>query len=738
MASLFASNTAPDKEGENSLRDSASRRVGVLLPLPLAGAYDYVVPEEMKVDAGDFVEVPLGGRSLLGVVWGEAKDDVARAKLKPIEAKLDMPPLPEISRRFVDWVSNYCLSPPGAVLKMAMSVSDAFQPERSLKAYALGDAESAPVTAARKRVIDALTEMPSLLPGDLARHAGVTSGVIRQMLKLGQVRMVALPLPQPYGTPDLDLPGPSLSPGQRAAADDLAGQTTGVTVLDGVTGSGKTEVYFEALAACLKRGQQALVLVPEIALTTQWLLRFEQRFGAKPGQWHSELTGLERRLTWRAVLRGDAPVVVGARSALFLPFKNLGLIIVDEEHEQAFKQEDGVVYQARDMAVVRGHLAQIPVVLASATPSLETMNNVESNRYRFLHLPDRHGVAKLPEVRLIDLRRDPPPKQSWLSPPLREAVRETLARKEQALLFLNRRGYAPLTLCRHCGHRLKCPNCTAWLVEHRYLARLQCHHCGFESPLPKHCPACQAEGSMAACGPGVERVAEEAAALFPEAARMILTSDTASGPAKTAELLRMIADREVDLVIGTQIIAKGHHFPNLTLVGVIDADLGLSGGDLRAAERTFQLLHQVSGRAGRADLPGLVLIQTYDPSRSVMQALAAGDRDRFYALEAEERRAAGMPPFGRLAAVILSGGDAQEVDSLAATLARSAPHQPGLQVLGPAPAPLAQLRGRHRRRFLVKARRDIALQPVLRAWLGGVKIRRDLGLEIDIDPYSFM
>jgi len=738
MASLFASNTPPEKPAGEPGRAVANRRVGVLLPLPLSGAYDYGVPEGMEVAPGDFVEVPLGGRSLLGVVWGAAQGDVAQAKLKAIEAKLDLPGLPEISRRFIDWVANYSLAPPGAVLKMAMSVSDAFQPERSLKAYAIGDPAAAPITAARRRVLDALGEAPSLPPGDLARHAGVSSGVIRQMLQLGQLRLVALPLPKPFGDPDPDLPGATLSTGQRAAADDLVAQGSGVTVLDGVTGSGKTEVYFDAIAACLKRAQQALVLLPEIALTTQWLQRFEQRFGAKPGQWHSELTGLERRLTWRAVLRGAAKVVVGARSALFLPYKNLGLIVVDEEHEQAFKQEDGVVYQARDMAVVRGHLAQIPVVLASATPSLETMNNVELGRYRFLHLPDRHGGATLPEVRLVDLRRDPPPRQSWLSPPLREAVRETLAKKEQALLFLNRRGYAPLTLCRHCGHRLKCPNCTAWLVEHRYLARLQCHHCGYEAPLPKHCPACQAEGSMAACGPGVERVAEEAAALFPEASRLILTSDTASGPAKTAELLRMIAAREVDLVIGTQIIAKGHHFPNLTLVGVIDADLGLSGGDLRAAERTFQLLHQVSGRAGRADLPGLVLIQTYDPSRPVMQALAAGDRDRFYALESEERRAAGMPPFGRLAAVILSGGDAQEVDDLAATLARKAPHQPGVQVLGPAPAPLAQLRGRHRRRFLVKARRDIALQPVLRSWLSGVKIRRDLGLEIDIDPYSFM
>jgi primosomal protein N' (replication factor Y) len=732
MASLFASNTPPETD------PATDRRIGVLLPLPLSGAYDYLVPDGIDAAAGDFVEVPLGSRSVLGVVWGAAKDDVPRAKLKQIETRIEMAPLPEISRRFIDWVANYCLSAPGAVLKMAMSVSDAFKPERSLKAYAIGDPASGQMTASRQRVLDALADVPSMLPGDLARRAGVTSGLLGKMAELGQLRVVAQPLAKPFGQPDADLPGAQLSPAQRAAADELIQAHAGVTLLDGVTGSGKTEVYFEAIASCLKRGQQALILLPEIALTTQWLERFTERFGAAPGQWHSELTGLERRLTWRAVLRGDAKVVVGARSALFLPFRDLGLIIVDEEHEQAFKQEDGVVYQARDMAVVRGHLAQIPVILASATPSLETMQNVESGRYRYLQLPDRHGLAQMPEVRLIDLRREPPARQSWLSPPLRDAVRATLDRKEQALLFLNRRGYAPLTLCRACGHRLQCPNCSAWLVEHRYLGRLQCHHCGFESAPPAKCPACQAEGSMAACGPGVERVAEEVATLFPEASRLILTSDTASGPAKTAELLRMIASREVDLVIGTQIIAKGHHFPNLTLVGVVDADLGLSGGDLRAAERTFQLLHQVSGRAGRADLAGLVLIQTYDPTRPVMQALKAGDRDRFYALEAEERRQAGMPPFGRLAAVILSGGDPDEVDRLGRHLARTAPHQDGVQVLGPAPAPLALLRGRHRRRFLVKTRRDVAPQTVLRNWLSGVKTRGDLALEIDIDPYSFM
>ena len=463
MASLFASDTPPATESA-----AAAQRIGVLLPLPLSGAYDYLVPDGIEVAAGDFVEVPLGSRSVLGVVWGEAKDDVAHAKLKHIDAKIEMAPLPDISRRFIDWVASYCLAAPGAVLKMAMSVSDAFRPERSLKAYAIGEHALGPMTAARQRVLDALAEVPSMLPGELARAAAVTPSVLARMAELGQLRVVAQPLAKPFGQPDPELPGALLSPAQRSAADELMAGHAGVTLLDGVTGSGKTEVYFEAIAACLRRGKQALILLPEIALTTQWLERFAERFGAAPGQWHSELTGLERRLTWRAVLRGDATVVVGARSALFLPYRDLGLIIVDEEHEQAFKQEDGVVYQARDMAVVRGHLAQIPVILASATPSLETMHNVETGRYRFLHLPDRHGPAQLPEVRLVDLRREPPPRQSWLSPPLREAVRATLERKEQALLFLNRRGYAPLTLCRACGHRLQYRCCRS---HSRHLVR---------------------------------------------------------------------------------------------------------------------------------------------------------------------------------------------------------------------------------------------------------------------------
>ncbi|HMB75725.1 MAG TPA: primosomal protein N', partial [Kiloniellaceae bacterium] len=493
--------------------------------------------------------------------------------------------------------------------------------------------------------------------------------------------------------------------------------------------------------------RQALVLLPEIALSSQWLTRFQDRFGVAPAVWHSDLSQRERRLTWRAVAEGTARVVVGARSALFLPYPDLGLIVVDEEHDGSYKQEDGVVYHARDMAVVRGRIGQFPVVLASATPSLETLTNVQAGRYESIQLARRHGGALLPEVALVDLRRDPPqrlegvpgaPGQSWLSGALRAAIAETLQAGEQVMLYLNRRGYAPLTLCRSCGHRLECPNCTAWLVEHRLIRRLQCHHCGYSAALSDSCPACGSEGTMAACGPGVERLGEEIARRFPEARQAVMASDTLSGPAAMASLVDAVQAGEVDVLIGTQVAAKGHHFPGLTLVGVVDGDLGLHGGDLRAGERSFQLLHQVAGRAGRAERPGRVLIQTVEPEHPVMQALQDGDRDRFMALEGDQRRRAGLPPFGRLAALVLSGPDPRELDDFARKLLARLPDDRKVKVLGPAPAPLAVLRGRHRRRFLVKGPKEAPLQDYLRAWLGGLKVPGQLRLRIDIDPYSFL
>ena len=725
---------------------AAPRTLSVLLPLALDVAYDYRVPEGLEVAPGAIVEVPLGQRQVVGVVWGEAAGSIAPARLKDIAAVRAVPPLPATLRALIDWVADYTLASRGAVLRMALSVPDALDAPAVKLGYTLGPTPPAKLTASRARVLAALDNKPPMSAVDLVHAAGVGIGVVKSLAKAGALIEAPLHRTTPPQAPDPNHPGPTLSPDQFEASSDLAAKVrTGgfsVTLLDGVTGSGKTEVYFEAIAAALRAGKQALVLVPEIALTPQWRERFRARFGAPPAEWHSELGAKRRRETWRGVALGEIPVVVGARSALFLPFPTLGLIVVDEEHETAFKQEDGVIYQARDMAVVRARLEAAPIVLSSATPSLETLNNVEAGRYRRLALPERHGEAELPLIAAIDLRRDAPPRGAWLAPPLRQALAETFTAGEQALLFLNRRGYAPLTLCRACGHRMNCPNCTAWLVEHRLAGRLSCHHCGYTAALPETCPACGAVGRLAACGPGVERLAEEVATLFPEARFALATSDTIATQAEAALLIERIERREIDALVGTQIVAKGHHFPMLTLVGVVDADLGLAGGDLRAAERTFQLLQQVSGRAGRADRKGRVLLQTYMPEHPVMAALVSGERDRFLAEEAAQRRAHNLPPFGRLAALIVSARSEREAAETARGLARITraelgPHSP-IEVLGPAPAPLALLRGRHRQRLLVKAPKEERLQPHLRRWLAAMPRRAGVAIQVDIDPYSFL
>ncbi len=722
-------------------------RVRVMLPLPLdAGTYDYRVPPGMEAPPGSFVAVPLGGRETIGVVWdGEPDPGLPAHKVKPLQAVLDVPPMGESLRRFVEWVSAYTISPPGMVLRMAMSSPAALEPLPARAGWQVAPGairEEVKITPARRRVLDLLGPGDVRSGGDLAEAAGVSPGVVRGLADSGLLVPALLPKGAAFPLPDPEHPGPTLGADQQAAADALRGKVAarefGVTLLTGVTGSGKTEVYLDAVAECLRQGRQALVLLPEIALSAQWLERFRRRFGVDPALWHSELSSRTRRDTWRAVAEGEAPVVVGARSALFLPYPDLGLLIVDEEHETAFKQEDGVIYHARDMAVVRARLAGAACVLVSATPSLETLTNAETGRYDHLHLAERHGSAGLPRVEAIDLRRDPPERGRFISPKLIEAVNDTLARGEQAMLFLNRRGYAPLTLCRSCGHRMRCPNCTAWLVEHRAQRRLQCHHCGHAEPIAPTCPECLAQGSLTPVGPGVERVLEEVQTLFPDARRIVMASDTIPGPAAATAAAEAIATRQVDLIIGTQIVAKGWHFPHLTLVGVVDADLGLAGGDLRAAERTLQLLHQVSGRAGRADRPGVVLLQTFSPDHPVMRALVSGDVAAFMAEEAAGRKPGHWPPFGRLAALIVSSEDEQEADRAARDLGVSAPRAAGIEVLGPAPAPLALLRGRHRRRLLLKARRDVPVQPVLRDWISRVDLPNSVRVQIDVDPVGFL
>ncbi len=719
-------------------------RVAVLLPLPLAGPYDYRA--EAVLRPGMVVRVPLGGRRLAGVVWGPGTGGVDESRLKPVGEALPVPPLPAPLRRFIAWVARYTLTPPGAVLRLCLSVPAALESPKP--ATVLMPVDPLPPalrqTPARQRVLAAATETPGAA-ADLARTAGVSAGVVRGLVQAGA--LAARPASRREAGPDPHHPGPTLSSDQAAAAAPLAAATTAggfqVFLLDGVTGSGKTEVYFAAVAAALTAGRQALVLVPEIALTAQWLHRFEARFGAPPALWHSELGPARRRDTWRAVAEGRAPVVVGARSALFLPFPALGVLVVDEEHDPAFKQEDGVLYHARDMAVVRGREEEVPVVLVSATPALETVINADQGRYQRLHLPHRHGGAALPPVTLVDLRASPPQPpatghRGWLAPPLVRALEATLAEGHQAMLFLNRRGYAPLTLCRACGHRLQCPHCSAWLVEHRRQPRLLCHHCGLTQPRPEVCPACGAADTLVGCGPGVERLAEEVALRFPQARLRQMTSDTVAGPAAAAELVTAVSDGAVDILVGTQMMAKGHHFPALTLVGVVDADAGLAGADPRAGERTFQMLTQVAGRAGRGAAPGRVLLQTWQPDSPLMTALAAGDRDGFLAAEAADRQAFGLPPFGRLLALVVSGADAAAVQEAATALARTAPAIPGGAVLGPAPAPLAVLRGRHRVRFLVRAPKDCNLQSIVRPWLMAQNPAHGVRIQVDVDPRSFL
>jgi primosomal protein N' (replication factor Y) len=721
-------------------------RVPVLLPLPLAaGAYDYRVPPGLAVAPGDIVQVPLGGRESLGVVWdGEADPALPAGKLRDIRAVLPAPPMAARLRRFIDWVAAYTLAPPGAVLRMALSAPAALGPAPARAGWRAAEAApaAARLTPARRQVLALLPPGAVRAGAELAAAAGVSPAVVRAMADAGLLEPALLPAQPAFPRPDPAHPGPRLGAEQAAAAAALMASTAAgafsVTLLTGVTGSGKTEVYLDAVAECLRRGRQALVLLPEIALSTQWLERFRARFGVDPALWHSELGARTRAITWRAVATGEASVLVGARSALFLPFPDLGLIVVDEEHETAFKQEDGVIYHARDMAVVRARLEAAACVLVSATPSLETLNNAQAGRYAHLHLSERHGSAGMPAVQALDLRQTPPERGRFLSPPLVAAVRETLGRGEQAMLFLNRRGYAPLTLCRACGHRLRCPNCTAWLVEHRAQRRLQCHHCGHAEPIPPTCPECHAPGTLTPVGPGVERVVEEAALLFPEARRIVMASDTIPGPAAAAAAAAAIADRQVDLIIGTQIVAKGWHFPHLTLVGVVDADLGLAGGDLRAAERTLQVLHQVSGRAGRAEAAGRVLLQTFNPQHPVMQALVSGDLDAFMAAEAAGRRPGHWPPFGRLAALVVSSEDEREAERAARDLGLAAPRGEGVEVLGPAPAPLALLRGRHRRRLLLKARREVPVQRLLRDWLARVPLPNSVRVQVDVDPVGFL
>ncbi len=727
-------------------------RVCVLVPYPVGKEYDYLVPSDLSVSAGDYVCVPLGNREVTGVVWRQAigDGDIASKKLKSVISKYSIEPMSKVNREFIDWVAGYTLSMKGSVLKMALSSSAGLNPPRASRGFRINIDLYVPdkgLTPKRKKVLEIMADMKTRKASEIADLAGCSPAVIKAMADKNMLSEVSIYNIAPCLYPKSDGCLAKLSEDQKIIADELRKDVCyggfSVSLLDGVTGAGKTEVYFEAVAQALKENKQILILLPEIALSNAFLERFKRRFGCAPALWHSHLAPAQRRDSWRGVAQGDTRVVVGARSALFLPYKNLGLIIVDEEHDPAYKQEDGVIYHARDMAVVRANLGKFPIILVSATPSLETMMNAWEGKYKHLVLPSRYGGAFLPDISVVDLREDKPECGCFLSKTVLEKVQESLDAGEQSLLFLNRRGYAPLTLCRTCGHRMECPRCTAWLVAHKRSGCLHCHHCGFHSAVPKHCPSCNDIDSFAACGPGVERIFEEVKQNFPDARIMVLASDTAESNEELKSMLDKIISGDVDIIIGTQIIAKGHHFPNLTFVGVVDADLGLKGGDLRAAERTYQMLHQVAGRAGREHKKGCVMLQSWFPDHRIMKAMAGNRRDEFLSVEAAEREEAGMPPYSRLAGIIISGREESSVIDVAKSLGKTSfqgvtKEGAYIQTLGPAPAPMARLRGKYRYRLLVRADKKINLQKTVSSWVSGVKVPSNVRIYIDIDPQSFL
>ncbi len=727
-------------------------KVRLATPLPFAGGcLDYLAPSALST--GQMVIVPLGKRQIAGVVLGPGDQEVARKKLKPLIAISDLPPLTPDLLTLLSQVASWTLAAEGAVLKMAIPVADALLPQINQMGWLVAppDAPSnniapdqkAKITPKRAQVMAALEDMPPLTTSEAALHAGVSTSTITAMGKAGLLDAVEMAAPLlPRVSPAHQTTTPiALNDEQTAAADrlkdSLATNAFAPFVLDGVTGSGKTEVYLDAAAAALALGKQVMILLPEIALSPMLQTRFTQRFGTPPIVWHSALTPRQRANAYRSIIDGGPRVVIGARSALFLPYPDLGMIIVDEEHDHSYKQEDHVAYHARDMAVLRARGESVPIVLASATPSLETEYNIDHGKYERLRLTSRIGDAVMPKIELVDLRRHPPERQRWIAPPLVAAMKDVLAEGHQSLLFLNRRGYAPMTLCRTCGDRITCPHCAAWLVTHKRHFGMRCHHCGFSAKFPDKCPSCEDEGSLVPCGPGVERLADEAAHHFPEARLGVLSSDLMSTPQSLKAFTEDVAAGNIDIIVGTQMIAKGHHFPHLKLVGVVDADLGLAGGDLRAAETTWQLMVQVAGRAGRTGEEGRALLQTVAPETAVFDALVSGDRAAFLNAEKSARQLAEMPPYGRLAALILSSENPNILSESAHKLGASRPNFGGVSILGPAEAPIALLRGRHRLRFLVKTPRDVDIQKIINDWLEAVDFPSSLRLQVDIDPYSF-
>lgn len=714
----------------------------VLIPKPFNSGFDYAIPPEINVEIGDIVHVPFGKKELWGCVISQNTPETASDKIRSISQKSSLPSFSKTQLNYMRFVAKYTMNPLGMVLAMMLPVGDAHLPVTPTPHYKLGITQGKRITPKRQSLINWLEQQQKPVTVNTIEHAtGLSKNVIKQAIE--QQFLLEVTAPQTQTTHDWS--NISLTPlrqeqekAESHMCKALDSNKYNTLLLDGVTGSGKTEVYFHALLHALKQGKQILVLLPEIALTNQLVKRFSQRFGTEPCLWHSGLTQAQRRNNYRDIATGKSQLIIGARSAVFLPYPTLGLIIVDEEHENAYKQEDGVLYHGRNMAVARAHHEQAVCVLVSASPSLESYINAKQGKYQYLSLKERHFNANLPDITLLDMRRNSPAKEQFLAPPLLEAITQTLEAGQQAMLYLNRRGYAPLTLCRKCGFRFGCSMCSTWLVQHQARSSLSCHHCGHSLPMPSSCPDCKSKDHLAACGPGVERIAEEVGMHFKQSRIAVLASDTSrkdNGGLDT--IIADIEDHKVNIIIGTQMVAKGHHFKHLTLVGVVDADIGLEGGDIRASERAFQLLCQVSGRAGREGTQGKAIIQSYMPEHPVMQALKSMNREQFFDTEIARRERGKLPPFNNMVGVIISCHDETLCKQTALLLKERAPKHDGFEMLGPAPAPIYRLRGKYRNRLLVRCAKHIKPQQIIKNWLDDCTIKRSVQVKVDIDPVSF-
>lgn len=726
--------------------------VKVLIPNVINNGYDYRLTQ--SAETGNFVRVTVMNRQYIGVIVGVGDSNLDPSKIKPI---LEVCNFGKLSAKDLDWIykmSEWTLMAPGAVLRLIVNVPDAFNPPSFEQLYNYNFDNECKMTNARQSVSDAFesNDNDAMSVNDIMNIARVSNSVIKTMIK----NKILLPSATREKTQNdfvyqyHDTGNIVLSSEQKAAADVIATaidkDSFSVYLLDGITGSGKTQVYFDAVLRAYNNGKSVLLMMPEIALTAQFMDRFKLRFGNPPVVWHSNLTAARRRDIWRGVARGDIRIVVGTRSALFLPWQNLGLIVIDEEHDTSYKQEDMGNYHARDMAILRAKIADFPVVLASATPSLETLYNVSLGKYKRLRLTSRYGGAQMPTIETIDMRvarpekyklsKDAEEKSGNLSPQLCAEIADTLSKHNQVMLFINRRGFAPIVQCKKCGWVGECPDCSVGLNYHKHLNKLVCHMCGKMLVLPEKCPKCGNELSMR--GAGLEKIEEEISARFPNARTALVSSDTITSRESLQRLVQKMESGDIDIVIGTQILAKGHHFPNLTLVGVVDADMGLFGTDFRAGEHTFQQLFQVAGRAGRGAFPGRVLLQTFQPEHPVIQAICAGNRDDFIASDMESRAGAKMPPFGQLVAVIVESDKEATLKKYCEQLANAAPNLNGGKIMGPIPAQIYQIRNWYRMRFLVSGDVRANLQPVVRNWLAKVKQPSNTRIKIDVNPQSFM